>query len=193
MHKLASLLAEIFSPFILCGILISTIALATDPHPLPAIGVALGFLVLVPQVLSVRLYKSGKTTDRFVQVREQRTQLYVMTLVSVIIGCLLINLLPTSYDVQLMMNTAVVTLAVAMALNFKIKVSIHALMAVLFAIVVPVYLGGSPLYFAVGALIWAATVWARLHNKKHSAVELVLGTLVGGVVALVYLGLLGAG
>ncbi|GAA1748409.1 hypothetical protein HF984_02390 [Rothia terrae] len=187
MHKLASLLAEIFSPFILCGILISTIALATDPHPLPAIGVALGFLVLVPQVLSVRLYKSGKTTDRFVQVREQRTQLYVMTLVSVVIGCLLLNLLPTSRDVQLIMNTAAATLVVAMLLNFIIKVSIHALMAALFGIVLPVYLGGATLYFVVGALIWAVTVWARLHNKRHSALELVLGTLVGGIVALFYL------
>lgn len=187
MHKLASLLAEIFSPFILCGILISTIALATDPHPLPAICVALGFLVFVPQALSIRLARSGKTTDRFVQLREQRTQLYVMTLVSVVIGCLLLNLLPTSRDVQLIMNTAAATLVVAMLLNFIIKVSIHALMAALFGIVLPVYLGGSTLYFVVGALIWAVTVWARLHNKRHSALELVLGTLVGGIVALFYL------
>ncbi|QNV37625.1 hypothetical protein [Rothia terrae] len=187
MHKLASLLAEIFSPFILCGILISTIALATDPHPLPAICVALGFLVFVPQALSIRLARSGKTTDRFVQVREQRTQLYVMTLVSVVIGCLLLNLLPTSRDVQLIMNTAAATLVVAMLLNFIIKVSIHALMAALFGIVLPVYLGGATLYFVVGALIWAVTVWARLHNKRHSALELVLGTLVGGIVALFYL------
>lgn len=187
MHKLASLLAEIFSPFILCGILISTIALATDPHPLPAICVALGFLVFVPQALSIRLAKSGKTTDRFVQVREQRTQLYVMTLVSVVIGCLLLNLLPTSRDVQLIMNTAAATLVVAMLLNFIIKVSIHALMAALFGIVLPVYLGGATLYFVVGALIWAVTVWARLHNKRHSALELVLGTLVGGIIALFYL------
>lgn len=187
MHKLASLLAEIFSPFILCGILISIIALATDPHPLPAICVALGFLVFVPQALSIRLARSGKTTDRFVQVREQRTQLYVMTLVSVVIGCLLLNLLPTSRDVQLIMNTAAATLVVAMLLNFIIKVSIHALMAALFGIVLPVYLGGATLYFVVGALIWAVTVWARLHNKRHSALELVLGTLVGGIVALFYL------
>lgn len=187
MHKLASLLAEIFSPFILCGILISTIALATDPHPLPAICVALGFLVFVPQALSIRLARSGKTTDRFVQVREQRTQLYVMTLVSVVIGCLLLNLLPTSRDVQLIMNTAAATLVVAMLLNFILKVSIHALMAALFGIVLPVYLGGATLYFVVGALIWAVTVWARLHNKRHSALELVLGTLVGGIVALFYL------
>lgn len=187
MHKLASLLAEIFSPFILCGILISTIALATDPHPLPAICVALGFLVFVPQALSIRLARSGKTTDRFVQLREQRTQLYVMTLVSVVIGCLLLNLLPTSRDVQLIMNTAAATLVVAMLLNFIIKVSIHALMAALFGIVLPVYLGGATLYFVVGALIWAVTVWARLHNKRHSALELLLGTLVGGIVALFYL------
>lgn len=187
MHKLASLLAEIFSPFILCGILISTIAVTTDPHPLPAICVALGFLVFVPQALSIRLARSGKTTDRFVQVREQRTQLYVMTLVSVVIGCLLLNLLPTSRDVQLIMNTAAATLVVAMLLNFIIKVSIHALMAALFGIVLPVYLGGATLCFVVGALIWAVTVWARLHNKRHSALELVLGTLVGGIVALFYL------
>lgn len=187
MHKLASLIAEIFSPFILCGILISTIALATDPHPLPAICVALGFLVLVPQVLSIRLVRSGKTTDRFVQVREQRTQLYVMTLASVVIGCLLLNLLPTSHDVQLIMNTAAATLVVAMLLNFIIKVSIHALMATLFGIVLPVYLGGAAFYFVSGAIIWGMTVWARLHNKRHSALELVLGTLVGGIVALFYL------
>lgn len=187
MHKLASLIAEIFSPFILCGVLISVIAVTTDSHPLAAIFVALGFVVLVPQVLSIRLVRSGKTTDRFVQVREQRMQLYVMTLASVVIGCLLLNLLPTSHDVQLIMNTAAATLVVAMLLNFIIKVSIHALMATLFGIVLPVYLGGAAFYFVSGAIIWGMTVWARLHNKRHSALELVLGTLVGGIVALFYL------
>lgn len=191
MCKIASIIAEVFSPFILCGLLVSLIAVRTDPSPLVAILCSLGSLVLIPQLLSIQLHRAGKTTDRFVRVRAQRTQLYVMTLASVIVGCLLLNIFPTSRDVQTVMNTAAVTLVVAMVLNFRIKISIHALMAALFGLVAPVYLGASPLYFALGAAVWAVTVWARWQNKRHTLPELALGTLLGAAVALVYLQLVG--
>lgn len=41
--------------------------------------------------------------------------------------------------------------------------------------------------YALGLLVWAGTVWARWNLRKHTPVELALGTAFGALLAVAYL------
>lgn len=112
-----------------------------------------------------------------------------MTLGSLTAGAIAINLIPTSGDVKLSLNLAVATVVVALVINLWIKVSIHALMSALVAVVVPFYLPAPAIFWVLGALVWGATVWARYYNRRHTVAELVLGTVLGLSVAILFLAL----
>lgn len=88
---------------------------------------------------------------------------------------------------RLTLNLSLISLAVVALVNLKIKVSVHALVAALFALVAPLYAPLPALGYALGALVWAATVWARWNLRKHTVGELALGTIFGALLALAYL------
>lgn len=187
--KIASIVSEVFSPFILTGILTTTIALATDSRPLIPALVTLVCITLIPQGLSIYLHRSQKTTDRFIMVRQQRTPFYLATLVSIALGALLLNFfISTTTEVQAILNIALATVCIVALINLKIKISIHALISCTFALVMPLYLPAPsvillPLFIAM----WTLTVWSRRALNRHSTPELVLGTIAGVLVSGIYL------
>lgn len=130
------------------------------------------------------------TTDRFIQVRKQRTPFFIGSLVSMLIGAGALNLIDTSRDVVLALNLAVLSLLAVIAINLKIKISLHAFVAALFAFVAPIYLPYSSHIILIGLLIWAVTVCSRYYLKRHSVLELILGTIGGLIVGVLYLFLL---
>lgn len=186
--KIASTVSEVFSPFILTGILTTTIALTTDPRPLIPALVTLVCITLIPQGLSIYLHQSQKTTDRFIVVRQQRTPFYLATLASIALGALLLNFfIPTTAEVQAILNIALATVCIVALINLKIKISIHALISCTFALVMPHYLPASSVMSPLFIAMWALTVWSRRALNRHSTPELVLGTIAGVLVSGIYL------
>lgn len=185
-RALATAVTEVFSPFFLVGFLLALIAVATDPTWVAPVAICLVFLVVIPQGLSIYMHRTGSTTDRFIQVRQQRTRFYVISLVSMLVGAVALNFVDTTHEVRLMVNLAIGTVVAVILINLKIKISIHAFMAALTALVAPLYLPVQPLMFGAGAAMWAATVWSRYTLKRHSGPELVLGTLGGCLVAALF-------
>lgn len=171
----------------LSGLLVTIIAISTDPSWGLPVAVSLIFIVAIPLALSIWLHRTGRTTDRFIQVRKQRTPFYLATLLSFIIGAVSLNIIETSHEVPLAINLSTAMLIVVILVNLKLKVSIHALVSALFAIVFPFYFINTASGFVIGAGIWACTVWSRYTLKRHSAPELVTGTLFGIVLAFIYL------
>lgn len=186
-HKLSNLVSEVFSPFVLAGLLITLIAVKTDSDwGLPVL-VCLTFIVGIPQALSIYMHRANLVTDRFIQVQKQRTPFFIGSLISMLLGVIVLNLVRTSSDVVLALNLAVFSLIAVIGINLKIKISLHAFVAALFAVVAPVYLGVSALAVSLGCLVWALTVWSRYYLKRHSGFELVLGTVGGVIIAGLYL------
>lgn len=186
-YKLLRLVSEVFSPFVLAGLLITLIAVVTDIAWVLPVLICLTFIVGIPQALSIYMHRANLTTDRFIQVRKQRTPFFIGSLISMLVGVLVINLVGTSRDVVIALNLAVLSLIAVIGINLKIKISLHAFVAALFAIVAPVYLGISAFSVALGGVIWALTVWSRYYLKRHSSFELILGTIGGVIVAGLHL------
>lgn len=188
-NSIANAISEAFSPFVLSGLLVTLIAISTDSTWGTPVAISLVFIVAIPLALSIWLHRTGRTTDRFIQVRKQRTPFYLATLASFIIGAVSLNFIDTSHEVPLAINLSTATLVLVIAVNLKLKVSIHALVSALFAVVFPFYFFTPFVGHVLGMGIWAATVWSRYTLKRHSAPELVTGTLFGIVLALIYLSL----
>lgn len=187
--RLNTAISELFSPFVLSGLLITLIAITTDPTWGTPVAISLTFIVGIPLALSIWMHRTGRTTDRFIQIRKQRTPFYAGTLLSLLTGAITLNFVDTSYEVPLALNLAIATLILVMLVNFKLKVSIHALMATLFALVFPLYTPLPAIGYAAGLSIWAATLYSRHHLKRHSILELITGSIFGLTLAVAYLSL----
>lgn len=185
--RLSTAISEVFSPFVLSGLLITLIAISTDPSWGIPVAVSLFFFVGIPLVLSLWMHRTGRITDRFIEVRKQRTPFYLGTLLSYLIGAVSLNVMQTSHEVKLALNLSVAMLIAVLIVNLKIKVSVHALVAALFCVVFPLYTPIPALSYLAGAMVWGLTVWARFHLKRHSFVELTLGSVFGVLLAVVYL------
>ena len=185
--KIANVFSEVFSPFILTGLLTTVIAVQTDRTPLSSVIIPLVFIALIPQGISIYLHRSSRTTDRFIAVRKQRTPFYIATLASVLIGAVCVNFIDTSHEVKSILNLALGTVVAVTVVNLRIKVSIHALICAVFAVLIPFYSPMPWLFFILCLFIGAATVWSRRALNRHSTPELVLGTVFGVLIAVLYL------
>lgn len=189
-NRLAHAATEVLSPFILVAALLVWISWLTDPHWIRTGGLAVLFISVIPMAISLMMARTGTTTDRFIRHRSQRHLFYAITLVSVLLGMALILVFPSSSESRRMAILAVATLLIVMLINTRFKISIHALIAAVFAVVVP----ASMFHPAVllGSLgVWIAASWSRVHLRRHSFTEVLWGSLLGAAVGALYLWLVG--
>ena len=73
LDRVNTVLTEIFSPFVLSGLLLAIIAIATDPTWVAPVALSLLFIVAIPLALSLWMHRTGRVGDRFIQDRAQRT------------------------------------------------------------------------------------------------------------------------
>lgn len=188
MRRLASALSEVLSPFVVLAAVLLIVGLLTDPNWLLSTSVAAGLICGIPLVLSLVMTRRGLVSDRFILHRHQRHVFYALSLVSLLAGAVLVQVLPTGHDMRLVSILAVGTLVVVMVINAWIKISIHALAAAIMAVVLPAALPYWPVALAA-ALAWLSVCWSRVYLDRHQVIDVSLGSVLGGAVGLVFLAL----
>ncbi|QCU77638.1 hypothetical protein E7744_05010 [Citricoccus sp. SGAir0253] len=183
-------LTEGASPFVLLAVVLVVVAVRTDPHWVRSALLTVLPIVAVPQAISLVMTRRRIVTDRFIVHRQQRHLYYALTLASILAGAALVFLVPTAPAMRTMVVMAVGTLLTVMAVNTVLKISIHALGAALAAIVLPGVTGAWWL-LAASVPLWLGVSWSRLHLARHALPEVVLGSVLGGAVGLVFLMLAG--
>lgn len=186
----ARVISEVLSPFVVVAGVLVLIAVLTDPHPLRSSVLAVGLISGVPLLLSLAMTRRGAVTDRFIIHRRQRHLFYALAMVSMISGAVLLQVIPAGLHIRTASLLAVGTLVLVMIINLGIKISIHALIAALAAVVVPAHLPGPGVLILV-VLGWSAVSWARVHAQRHSLLDVVLGTILGAAAGIAYLLLTG--
>ncbi|MGP5022548.1 phosphatase PAP2 family protein [Glutamicibacter arilaitensis] len=184
--KFAHIITEVFSPFILLAVVITWIGYQTDDSWLRNSFVASLFVSFIPLLISLTMTKLGKVTDKYIQQRRQRHLYYAISLGSILTGLVIMMILPASTELRWITGLAVGTLLVVMAINTKIKISIHALIGALTAIVFAFGQSEAPIAIsAIGA--WLLVSWSRVHLSRHSFTEVILGSVFGGCVGWLFL------
>lgn len=184
--RLALIATEVMNPFALVAVVVTWVCWLTDPSWGSTAAVAIVFLAGVPLLASLVMTRLGAVTDRYIRHRGQRHLFYGLSLVSMLSGALLVNVMDSSSEARWMVNLAVTTLVAVMVINTWFKISIHALISALAAVVVPAGLPHPGLI--VGSLAaWALVSWSRVRLSRHTLSEVVWGSALGAFVGFAFL------
>lgn len=182
---LASSISCVFSPYVI-PILMS---IGTTYHSANTLYQAIQwmliqviFLSVIPFLIAILFKKIGLISDLHVNNRQQRF-LFFLTLIPFWLICLFIlKKISVPLFVFLLPLAYVLTVVVAMVINFVTKISAHS------AAITGLWVGFlnvfGTYFFPFGILI-PAVMWARVTRKKHSPSQTLLGMLVGGAIMMI--------
>lgn len=150
-------------------------------------GLALFLTLLATLILPMALLlflgtRSGRWSDTDVSIRAERVQFYPR---AIPISAMAVIALWLLHAPALALRGAVVTLfllVVAALVNFRIKLSLHALFAFYSAIILFMI---HPLVGAIAFVLAFLVFWSRLYLERHDLLETLLGAslgLLGGLV-----------
>lgn len=178
---------EVFSPFILATVMLIGVPVASTTHWVWQAVVAVIAVVVIPWGLSLWLAHSGKTSDRWLVHRRQRYGFYGVSVASIAIGAVILLIGSDAAAVKALIGMMLAAVAAIAVINFRLKASAHACMAAIFGTVMTGFFG--PWWLLVAVIVQATVCYSRWHMKKHTPVELVVGTAVGVIAGLAVLGL----
>jgi hypothetical protein len=150
-------------------------------------GVALSLTLLATVILPMALllfrgFQSGRWSDPDVSVRAERVRFYPR---AISISAVAVIALVLSHAPAFALRGATVALfllIMAALINFRIKLSLHALFAFYSGVILFVV---NPLVGAVAFALALLVFWSRLYLRRHDFLETLVGAflgLVGGMV-----------
>jgi hypothetical protein len=150
-------------------------------------GLALSLTLLATVILPMALllfrgFQSGRWSDPDVSVRAERVRFYppAISISAVAVIALLLSHAPV-----FALRGATVTLfllIMAALINFRIKLSLHALFAFYSGVLLFVV---NPLVGAVAFALALLVFWSRLYLRRHDFIETLVGAFLGLVGGLV--------
>lgn len=182
-QRLARVVTEVFAPAVLVSVLLVLLGVHSEPGI--GRGLALGvvaalFESVLPFLYILRGVRNGSLTDRHVGDHTQRRGPLLVGLGSVAAGFGVLFAAHAHRELLAAVVAGGVGLVVAMAVNHWWKMSIHTAVAA-GAVVILVLVYGWPL--AVTAPLVGAVGWSRVRLKDHTVGQVVVGTVVGALVA----------
>jgi membrane-associated phospholipid phosphatase len=141
--------------------------------------------ILIPMVDLIWQLRTGRITDIHMPNRDERTRSFVL---SITCGAVALVLLVHLAGPPLIVAMALATLlqgVVLFALTLRWQVSIHSAAAASFAAITLLFFGAEA---ALVVLIIPLVGWARLRLDRHTPTQVVVGALIGAVIALVVVG-----
>ncbi|MFG3253274.1 hypothetical protein [Streptomyces sp. NPDC048172] len=183
--KAAKLVTDILAPANLVIVLLLVIGWHST-HSFTGVGWGLFaalFCGIIPITIVQLGVRRGSLTDKHVRVRKQRIVPLAASLVSVVVGIVLLYVLDAPKDVSALVVAMLVGLASVLLVTVWWQISAHNAVA-----------GGSVmillLVFGLPALPTALIVfligWSRRLLKAHTMVQLVCGTALGAISAIVF-------
>ncbi|WP_433048509.1 phosphatase PAP2 family protein [Dactylosporangium sp. CS-033363] len=182
-QRAARFFTEAFAPAVLVSVLL--VLLGVHAEPGLARGLALGavaalFESVLPYLYILRGVRTGKLTDHHIGDRRQRLVPLLVGMGSVLAGFVVLLLAHAHRELLAAVVAGGVGLVVAALVNHFWKMSIHAAVAagsvvILSLVYGPILLVTAPLVAAVG--------WSRVVLKDHTVLQVLVGTVVGAIVA----------
>jgi len=181
-RRIARLVTEVMSPVVL----IVVVSLIVAVHSAGAgRGLALGLVAVFfvggfPYALVLIGVRRGLLTDHHISRREQRPRIMAIALASAVAGLVVLRWLDAPRALFALLAAMVAGVAVALAVTSFWKISIHAASAA--GTVACLAILVSPWWLVLAPLV-VLTGWARVEIRDHTPVQVLVGAIVGAVVA----------
>jgi hypothetical protein len=133
-------------------------------------------VILLMALLLFRGFQSGRWSDPDVSIHAERVQFYPRA-ISISTVAVLVILLSRAPGFALRGATMTLFLLIMAALiNFRIKLSLHALFAFYSAVILFVV---NPVVGAAALALALLVFWSRLYLKRHDLLETLVGAFLG--------------
>jgi len=190
-ERIASLISNILNPFLIGLVLILLLSFKSTPSALDAvkwslISVAASILPVFGVIFC--LVRNQKLENIFINVRRQRTKIYLLASVCAGVGCIILSYLEAPKELVATFVAGLLAVVVFMFVNFLWKISLHtALIAASVTVLIILY--GS--IAAVTVVLVPLLGWARIELKHHSLAQVAAGALLSTVIIVVVFFLFG--
>jgi membrane-associated phospholipid phosphatase len=181
--RVAKILTEFFAP----PILVLTLLIVVGIHSTSSIGqglllgaVATFFAAALPYAIMLAGIRRGRLSDRHLSLREQRPAMMIIGLASASVGLLAMVWLDAPRELFALAAAMVAGVGVALAISSFWKISIHAACAAGTVAILVIVFGWIML---VCIPVVVAICWARVILRDHTSLQVIVGALVGAVVA----------
>lgn len=184
-YRIAGFFTELFAPAVLATVMLLLAGIHEDGLTglVPSL-VAIVFVTGLPFAGILVLTRRGTVTDHHVGERRQRAPILLGTLVSIAVGILILRLMDAPIQLMLMIACTVLGLVLVLIVNLFWKLSVHAAVAVVFAIAAVVLSGPWGL---IAAVVPLAVGWSRVVLGAHTLAQVLCGFAAGLLVGLVYI------
>jgi membrane-associated phospholipid phosphatase len=185
-RAIARWVSHIMSPHVVGIVLISTLAYQFSDNPLSVmlwLAVVLPLLVVPPLIYLLWLVQKGAIEDIYMPRRSARLRLLAMLMVW-LVGCLgLIRYWDVPSLVQSFVLATTTLVGILSLVTLFWKISFHGA-TISAAATVTVMVAGSQAWPVV--LLVPLVGWARVRLKRHTPRQVIYGSLLGALIALIY-------
>jgi len=190
-ERIASLTSNILNPFLVSPVLILLLSFKSTSSTLDAVKWSLILIaVSILPIFSVIIYlvRSQKLEGPFINIRKQRTKIYLLAGVCASVSCIVFHYLGAP---PILVATSVAGLSgvvVFMCVNLLWKISLHT--AFVTASVTALIILYGPIV-AVTVVLVPLIAWSRIELKHHSLAQVVAGALLAALIVVVVFYLFG--
>lgn len=189
-QRLAAVISGVGSPPVLASVAVGLTAVErSGPHAWIWVIVYLLLGVLSPFSYVVWLVKRGYVTDVDVQLRKQRAQPLLITILCTGVAWLVLALAGAPTEMTLVAGAIWFQVVVIFAITLRWKISVHSATAAGAATMVWALLGTPVPLLLVVPLV----AWSRVRLRRHTVVQTVAGALLGFAVFLTAMALMPSG
>jgi membrane-associated phospholipid phosphatase len=187
--QIANLVSNILNPFLVSLVIILLLSFESTRNPLDALrwSAILVAVSLVP-VYSVMVYfsRNDRLGSHFIDVRKQRTKVYLLAGICALVGCIILVYLEAPLILLATFVAGLSATVIFMGINLGWKISLHAAF-IAASITLLVILYGS--MGTVTVMLLPLVAWARLELGHHSLAQVTIGALLAAliVIAVFYL------
>ena len=185
--QVATVISNVVNPFLVgLGVILLT-SFYTAASSLDALKWALFAVALtVLPIFMVVLYffRTGRLDTFFVNIREQRTTLYLITSFCVVASCVLLAYLGAPITLVAALATSIAITLVFMCINFWWKISLHTAIIAGSATALVILYGWNGWSGMFTVTLVPLTTWARVELKSHSLAQATTGALLAAVIVV---------
>ena len=190
-ERIANLTSNILNPFLVSLVLILLLSFKSTSSALDAVKWSLiSIAVSILPVFGVIIYlvRSQKLESAFINVRKQRTKIYLLAGVCAGIGCIILPYLEAPKELMATFVAGLSAVVVFMCVNLLWKISLHTAL-VTASVTVLIILYGS--IAAVTVVLVPLIAWSRIELKHHSLAQVTAGALLAALIVVVVFYLFG--
>ena len=190
-ERIASLTSNILNPFLVSLVLILLLSFKSTSSTLDTVKwslILIAVSILPVFLVIIYLVRNRRLEGPFINIRKQRTEIYLLAGVGASVGCIVFHYLGAP---PILVATAVAGLSgvvVFMCVNLLWKISLHTAF-VTASVTALIILYGS--IAAVTVVLVPLIAWSRIELKHHSLAQVTAGALLAALIVVVVFYLFG--